>query len=64
MRAYVAHNMDENEDLLANLEKAKSEAAATQKLVEEGVGLLKKAEEEVSSWSVSTNWWESGYGGW
>ena len=49
MRAYVAHNMDENEDLLANLEKAKSEAAATQKLVEEGVGLLKKAEEEVSS---------------
>ncbi|RVW36949.1 hypothetical protein CK203_094933 [Vitis vinifera] len=46
MRAYVAHNMDENEDLLANLETAKSEAAATQKLAEEGVGLLKKAEEE------------------
>ena len=27
MRAYVAHNVDENEDLLANLETTKSEAA-------------------------------------
>ena len=45
MRAYVVHNVDGNEDLLANLETAKSEAIAAQELVEEGVSLLKKAEE-------------------
>lgn len=45
MRAYVVHNVDENEDFLANLETAKSEAVATQELVEEGVSLLKKVEE-------------------
>ena len=44
--AQVAHNVDENEDILANLETTKSEAAAAQKLAEEGVGLLKKIEEE------------------
>lgn len=46
MRAYVAHNINENEDLLANLEKAKSEVAVAQKLVEEGVSLLRKVEKE------------------
>ena len=46
MKAYVAHNMDGNEDLLASLKTTKSEAAAAQKLAEEGVGLLKKIEEE------------------
>ena len=45
MKAYVAHNMDGNEDLLASLETTKSEVAAAQKLAEEGVGLLKKIEE-------------------
>ena len=42
MRAYVAHNMDSNEDLLDNLEMAKSEAATVQVLAEEGVDLLRK----------------------
>ena len=42
MRAYVAHNMDSNEDLLDNLETAKSEAATAQVLAEEGVDLLRK----------------------
>ena len=42
MRAYVAHNMDSNEDLLDNLETAKSEAATVQVLAEEGVDLLRK----------------------
>ncbi|KAL6334873.1 hypothetical protein AAG906_023678 [Vitis piasezkii] len=46
MRAYVTHNMDENEDLLASLETTKSKAVAAQKLAKEGVGMLRKAEEE------------------
>ena len=46
MRAYFAHNMNRNEDFFAILETMKSETAAAQKLVEEGVDLLRKAEEE------------------
>ena len=46
MRAYIAHNMNENEDLLTNLETTKSEATATRKLAEEGVGPLKKVKDE------------------
>ena len=46
MRAYVAHNMDGNEDLLANLETTKNEVVATRKLVEERVGPLRKTKEE------------------
>lgn len=43
--AYIAHNMDESENLLTSLETAKSEVTATWKLIE-GVSLLRKAEEE------------------
>ncbi|WKA13341.1 hypothetical protein VitviT2T_030648 [Vitis vinifera] len=46
MRTCVAHNVDGNEDLLANLKTTKSEVVATQELAEEGVGLLRKVEEE------------------
>lgn len=46
MKAYVARNMDGNEDLLANLEIAKSEAVVAQELAKEGVGLPRKTEEE------------------
>ena len=42
MRAYVAHKVNGNEDLLSNLETMKNEAAAAQELVEEGVNLLRK----------------------
>ena len=46
MRAYVAHNVDENEDFLANLKTTKSEVVAAQELAKEGVSLLRKAEKE------------------
>lgn len=46
MRAYVAHNMDENEDLLSNLETTKSKAVAARKLDKERAGILRKVEEE------------------
>lgn len=46
MRAYIANNIDKNEDLLASLDMEKNEATATQKLAEEGVGLLKKVKDE------------------
>lgn len=45
-RAYVAHNMDGNVDLLASLETAKSEVVVARKLVEERTSLLRKIEEE------------------
>ena len=44
--AYVVHNVDGNEDLLANLDTTKSEVVIAQKLAEEGANLLKKSEEE------------------
>ena len=45
MRAYVAHNMDRNEDLITSLKTVKSEVVAARKLDEEGVCLLRKAKE-------------------
>ena len=38
--------MDENEDLVSNLEMAKSKTSAAQELAKESVGLLRKTEEE------------------
>nr|CAN68727.1 hypothetical protein VITISV_033603 [Vitis vinifera] len=46
MRAYIAHNMDGNGELLTNLEMAGSEVVATQKLAKEGACLLRKVEKE------------------
>ena len=45
MRAYIAHNMDRNEELLSSLEMAMSETIATLKLAEEDDCLLRKVEE-------------------
>ena len=53
-RAYVAHNMDENEDLLASLEMEKGKVAASRKLAEEGTSLLRKIEEEKETVQVET----------
>lgn len=46
MRAYAAHNMDKNEDLLTSLETVKSESVVARKLAKEGVSLLRKVGEE------------------
>nr|CAN70561.1 hypothetical protein VITISV_031620 [Vitis vinifera] len=46
MRAYIAHNMDGNEEFLPNLEMARSEVADARKLAEEGAYLLRKVDEE------------------
>lgn len=46
MRTYIAHNMDESEDLRTSLETMKSEVVAAWNLVEEGTDLLRKTEEE------------------
>ena len=55
MRAQIAHNVDENEDLVANLEMMKSEAAAIQELAKESVGLLRKIEEEKDASQVEAH---------
>ena len=56
MRAYIAHNMDENEDLFASLETEKSEATATRKLAEESVSLLKKVKDEKEVSQAEAYW--------
>lgn len=56
MKAYIAHNMDKNEDLLASLEMTKSEATAAWKFAEEGGGLLRKTEEEEKVVKVEARW--------
>ena len=45
MRAYVAHHMDDSEDLWSKLKLAESELAAARKVADKGAGLLKKSEE-------------------
>lgn len=42
MRAYIAHNMDGREELRVGLEAVDDELAIAQKIVDEGVKLLKK----------------------
>lgn len=44
MRAYIAHNMDDGEELRVGLEAADGELAVAQKVIDEGVKLLKKTE--------------------
>lgn len=44
MRAYIAHNMDGKEELQVGLEAADGELAVAQKVIDEGVKLLKKTE--------------------
>lgn len=44
MRAYIAHNMDESEELCSKLKSMESELVVAWKVADEGVGLLKKAE--------------------
>lgn len=45
MKMYIAHNMDDNEELRAKLEMIEGELTVAQKLVDERVGLLRKIEE-------------------
>lgn len=43
MRAYIAHNMDDSEELQARLEATEGEKVAARKLADEEAGLLRKA---------------------
>ena len=45
IKAYIAHNMDGSEDLHTRLETIESEIVDARKLIDEEVGLLRKAEE-------------------
>lgn len=56
MREYVAYNMDENEDLIANLEMAKNEAVVARRITEEGADLLRKAGKKNEAVQAKTCW--------
>lgn len=45
MMTYIGHNIDDSEELRAKLEVVEGELAITHKQTDEGVGLLRKAEE-------------------
>lgn len=55
MRAYIAHNMDNSEEFWAMLEAAEGEAAATRKLVDDWIRLLKKTEERKNATEVKAH---------
>ena len=57
MRAEVTHNVDKNEDLLANLETTKSEATASQKLVEKDVHLRQELQDLQAKFDFSLAGW-------
>ena len=44
MRVYIAHNMDDSEELRAKLKSVEDEFAVARKVVDEGVKLLGKTE--------------------
>lgn len=46
MRVYIAHNMDDSEELCAKLKSVEDEFAVARKVVDEGVKLLRKTEKE------------------
>lgn len=56
MRAYIAHNMDNSEDLRTRLETAESEVTAARKLTKKRVGLLRRAEKEKKIAQVEARW--------
>ena len=56
MRAYIAHNMDENEELQVGLETARSEATAAWNLVEEGACLLRKVGDDKEASHTEARW--------
>lgn len=41
MRAYIAHNMDDSEEIQARLEATEGEKVVAKKFADEGVGLLR-----------------------
>lgn len=47
MRAYIVHNMDDSEEVHSKLKSVKGELVVAQKSTDEGVGLLRKVEDEI-----------------
>lgn len=45
MRAYIAHKIDDNEELPAKMEMVEGKLVVTRQIIDEEVGLLRKAEE-------------------
>lgn len=56
MKAYISHNMDDNEELQVGLEMTRSEVIVARKLAEEGAYLLRKADEEKKVSQAKARW--------
>lgn len=56
MRTYIAHNMGNSEELCAKLKSIEGKLAAAWKMTNEGVRLLKKAEEGKKAVEAEARW--------
>ncbi|RVW92988.1 hypothetical protein CK203_032798 [Vitis vinifera] len=56
MRVYIAHNMDDNEELRAKLKSVEDEFTVARKVVDEGVKLLRKTEKRKETAKAESRW--------
>lgn len=56
MRTYIAHNMGNSEELCAKLKSIEGELVAAWKMTNEGVRLLRKAEEGKKAVEAEARW--------
>lgn len=56
MRAYIAHNMDNSEEVHSKLKSVDGELVVAQKAADKGVGLLRKVEKEREMVEVEALW--------
>ncbi|KAL6324434.1 hypothetical protein AAG906_013038 [Vitis piasezkii] len=63
MRVYIAHNIDDSEELRSKLKSVGDELATARKVAKKGVGLLRKSKEERKTTEVEAHWLKGGDGG-
>ena len=56
MRTYITHNMDNSEELCANLESVEDKLIAALKIIDEWAKLRRKAEEEKEAVKAEACW--------
>ncbi|RVW87883.1 hypothetical protein CK203_039692 [Vitis vinifera] len=63
MRMYIAHNMDDSEELRSKLKSVGDELATARKVAKKGVRLLRKSKEERKTTEAEAHWLKGGDGG-
>ena len=63
MRVYIAHNIDDSEELRSKLKSVGDELATARKVAKKGVRLLRKSKEERKTTEAEAHWLKGGDGG-